>query len=146
MDFLTLDLLLRCNREYSHRELRSQNVNDSECMICTYVYSNPGCSQDDAAWALKMDKTTVAKALLALETKGYVQRVQDAADKRVKRLCVTDAGREKITALIALHDRWLSQVLTCLSASEQAQFESYCQRVLLSAQALAETQKTGGTK
>ena len=136
MDYQTLNLLFRCNKEFSHEKIRRQELSDTECMICSYIYSRENCSQDDVSVALKTDKTTVGKALMSLEKKNCVLRVQDAADKRVKRLSLTDTGREKIAALANLHNNWMEKILTCLSPEEQEQFENYCERLLAAAEQL----------
>ena len=142
MDYQTLNLLFRCNKEFSHEKIRRQELSDTECMICSYIYSHENCSQDDVSVALKTDKTTVGKALMSLEKKNCVLRLQDAADKRVKRLSLTDTGREKIAALANLHNNWLKQILTCLSQEEQEQFEHYCERLLAAAEQLTKTEET----
>ena len=142
MDFQTLNLLFRCNKEFSHEKIRRQELSDTECMICSYIYSRENCSQDDVSVALKTDKTTVGKALMSLERKNCVVRVQDVADKRVKRLSLTDTGREKIAALANLHNNWLEKILTCLSQEEQEQFEYYCERLLAAAEQLTKTEET----
>lgn len=139
MDFQILNLLFRCSKEFSHEKIRRQELSDTECMICSYIYSHENCSQDDVSVALKTDKTTVGKALMSLEKKNCVVRVQDAADKRVKRLSLTDTGREKIAELVDLHDNWLEKILTTLSQEEQEQFENYCERLLDAAEQLTKT-------
>lgn len=139
MDFQILNLLFRCSKEFSHEKIRRQELSDTECMICSYIYSHENCSQDDVSVALKTDKTTVGKALMSLEKKNCVVRVQDAADKRVKRLSLTDTGREKIAELADLHDNWLEKILTTLSQEEQEQFENYCERLLDAAEQLTKT-------
>lgn len=144
MDFKTLNLLLRCSKEFSHEKIRVRDLSDTECMLCSYIFSNAGCSQDDAATALKIDKTTVGKALSTLEKKNFVERTQDSGDLRKKRLNITGAGREKLSDLINIHNDWLSEILTCLSPQEQAQFESLCTRLLAAAQSLAGKHENGG--
>ena len=142
MDYQTLNLLFRCGKEFSHKKIRSQELSDTECMICSYIYSHENCSQDDVSVALKTDKTTVGKALASLEKKNCVVRLQDEADKRVKRLSLTAVGRDKVTALVDLHNNWLSDIMTCLTKEEQKQFENLCDRLLIAAEKLA--QKNGG--
>lgn len=142
MDYQTLNLLFRCGKEFSHEKIRLQELSDTECMICSYIHSHGNCSQDDVSVALKTDKTTVGKALASLEQKNCVARVQDTADKRIKRLSLTDTGREKVAELVGLHNRWLSEILTCLSEEEQKHFENYCERLLAAAEKL--TRNHGG--
>ena len=142
MDYQTLNLLFRCNKAFSHEKIRLQELSDTECMLCSYIYSHEGCSQDDVSVALKTDKTTVGKALASLENKACVVRRQDPADKRIKRLSLTDAGRTKIAELLDIHNDWLRAIMTCLSEEEQKQFENYCERLLAAAEKL--TQQNGG--
>ena len=138
MDYQILNLLFRCNKEFSHEKIRKQELSDTECMICSYIYSHENCSQDDVSVALKTDKTTVGKALVSLENKACVVRTQDASDKRIKRLALTDLGREKVSELIDIHDGWLRDIMTCLSEEEQKQFENYCERLLAAAEKLTD--------
>ncbi len=142
MDYQTLNLLFRCNKEFSHGKIRMQELSDTECMICSYIYSHKNCSQDDVSVALKTDKTTVGKALASLEKKSCVKRTVDTTDKRIKRLTLTDFGYEKVAELVNIHNNWLADILTCLSEKEQKQFENYCERLLIAAEKL--TQNNGG--
>ena len=138
MDYQTLNLLFRCSKEFSHEKIRSHQFSDTECMICSYIYSNENCSQDDVAAALRTDKTTVGKALASLEKKKCVLRTQDAADRRIKRLTLTGTGREKVTELLNIHNSWLHEIMGCLSEAEQEQFENCCGRLLAAAEKLSE--------
>ena len=136
MDYQTLNLLFRCSRELSHRKTRMQELSDTECMICSYIHSHENCSQDDVSVALRTDKTTVGKALASLENKKCVMRVQDACDKRVKRLSLTDTGQKKVTELMDIHNDWLREIMSCLSKDERKQFDNYCVRLLEKAEKL----------
>ena len=51
-------------------------------------------SQQDLAEKLHVSPATVANSLLSLERLGYVQRREDAADRRKKRVFITDKGRQ----------------------------------------------------
>ncbi len=136
MDYQVLNLLFRCSKEFSHEKIRRQELSDTECMICSYIYSHENCSQDEVSAALKTDKTTVGKALMSLENKSCVIRTQDDADKRIKRLTLTGNGREKVAELVDIHDGWLRNIMTCLSDEEQRQFENCCKRLLAEAEKL----------
>ena len=138
MDYQILNVLFRCSKEFSHKKIRQQALSDTECMICSYVYSHENCSQDDVSVALKTDKTTVGKALASLESKACVVRMQDEADRRIKRLSLTDVGQKKVAELVDLHNNWLRDVMSCLSSEEQKQFENYCRRLLDAAEKLTD--------
>ena len=138
MEYQILNLLFRCNKEFSHDKIRKHELTDTECMICSYIYSHTNCSQDDVSIALKADKTTVGKALHSLENKNCVVRIQDSGDKRFKRRTLTENGREKISELVDIHNNWLRSIMTCLTDDEQKQFENYCERLLAAAEKLTD--------
>ncbi|MCQ2463850.1 MAG: MarR family transcriptional regulator [Clostridia bacterium] len=137
MDYQTLNLLFRCNKEFSHGKIRMQELSDTECMICSYIYSHESCSQDDVSVALKTDKTTVGKALASLEKKKCVVRNQDTADKRFKRLSLTADGHKRVSELVDIHNNWLNEIMKCLTEEEQKNFENYCKRLLNAAEKLS---------
>ena len=143
MDYQTLNLLFRCSKEFNHRKIRLQELSDTECMICSYIYSHENCSQDDVSVALKTDKTTVGKALASLEKKSCVVRTQDTADKRIKRLKLSSAGRKKVAELLDLHNNWLARIMTCLTEEEQRHFENCCERLLAAAEDLMQNHGGG---
>ena len=136
MDYQKLNLLFRCNKEFSHEKIKLQELSDTECMICSYIYSHENCSQDDVSVALKTDKTTVGKALASLEKKNCVVRNQDTADKRFKRLSLTADGHKKVAELVDIHNNWLYEIMKCLTEEEQKNFENYCKRLLNAAENL----------
>lgn len=141
MDFRTLHLLFRYGREYGHSHIRSSGLSDTGHIICTFLYAHPECSQDDVVRATRIDKTTVAKSLRVLEAKGFVTRTQSQTDRRKNVLQITDAGRESISDILLVNEKWLEGVLACLSPDEQQQFEDYCSRLLTAAEQMSEHRK-----
>ena len=138
MDYQKLNLLFRCNKEFSHEKIKLQELSDTECMICSYIYSHKNCSQDDVSVALKTDKTTVGKALASLEKKNCVVRNQDTEDKRFKRLSLTADGHKKVSELVDIHNTWLNEIMKCLTEEEKKNFENYCDRLLTAAEKLSQ--------
>ncbi len=139
MDYHTLHLLFRCSKEFSHEKIRLKQFSSTECMICSYIYSHENCSQDEVASALRIDKTTIGKAIASLEKKNCVVRAVDGADRRIRRLKLSDTGHEKTAELVDLHNIWLREIMKCLSEEEQGNFENYCERLLASAEKLTQS-------
>ncbi len=136
MDFSILSLLIRCDRSFTHERIRSQSMSDTECMICSYVNAHNDCSQDDVANGLKMDKTTVGKAIGSLEKKIFISRRQDSKDRRRNLLRLTEAGKQKTLAVLNEQKAWLNEVFACLSAEEQRFYEECSRRLLASAEGI----------
>lgn len=130
MDFHNLNLLGKYAKEYGHSKIRHTGVSDTEHMICAFLYFHEDVSQDTIANALVLDKTTVAKALLSLEGKGYVSRMQNLDNRRKNVLSITESGKTAIADVITVYDDWLASVMSCLSEDEQDKFNEYCSRLL----------------
>lgn len=135
MNFNHLNLLFKYAKEYGHEKIRVLGMSDTGHTICTFLFGHTDVSQDDVAQALRLDRTTVARALLTLENKGFVRRRPNPENRRKNLLSLTDAGRENIAAVVGLYDRWLAKISGCLSDSEQKQFDEFCTRLLAAAKA-----------
>lgn len=130
MDYETLNLLFRINKEFSHKQTRGRLLTDTELMILSFVQANPNSSQDDAARAVKTDKTTVSKCVASLHAKRLLKRKQDTKDKRIMRLRVSPDGLKALKGMKDIHEQWLDKTLSVLSAEEREQFFGYCKRVM----------------
>ncbi|MBY7915525.1 MarR family transcriptional regulator [Vibrio fluvialis] len=58
-----------------------------------------GISQKDLAASVGMEGSTLVRLLDTLEQKGQIERQADSHDRRAKRIYLTDAGREQVSAL-----------------------------------------------
>ena len=129
MNFNQLNMLIALGREYGHAAIRDSGVSDTGHRICTFLHFHGEVSQDTVACALMLDKTTVAKAISAMEKKGLVTRAPDPRNRRRNILCITDAGRETIRDSVDIYDRWLDTVCGCLTAQEQCQLNAMHERL-----------------
>lgn len=130
MEFQELNLLFKCSKVFTHKKKFSCNLSDTECMICSYVYYHASCSQDDVSHGLRMDKTTVAKAVATLENKGYLLRHQSDTDKRCKILQITDKGVKDCTQIFDMHNKWLDDIMSVLTPEEKQSFEICCRKII----------------
>jgi len=121
MDFNQLNTLIVLGREYGHAKIRDAGVSDTGHRICTFLHFHGEVSQDTVASVLMLDKTTVAKALASMESKGFVTRAVDPRNRRKNIIRITKAGREAIQDSADIYDRWLDAVCSCLSPQEEQQ-------------------------
>ena len=109
MVFQTLHLLFKMGKEYNHQKIKDSGLSETECIICSFVISHEDCTQDDVVQAFHIDKTTIAKAMVTLEEKGFIERKQSSDDKRKKVLKLTAAGKKATLAIGDLHEKWYWQ-------------------------------------
>lgn len=90
---LTKRYITKISREgqrYAKLRLQGTNIGTSEYECLDYIRKNSGVSQEKLRSFLNIDKAAVTRMIVNLERKGYVNRLQDEKDKRVKKLFVTD--------------------------------------------------------
>ncbi|NLV51274.1 MAG: MarR family transcriptional regulator [Clostridiales bacterium] len=130
MEFDTISLLLKHAKGYGHAKIREAGVSDTEHKICTFLYFHSDTYQDMIANSLMLDKTTVAKAILSLEERGLIKRVQNPDNRRKNILNITDSGKEKISDVVGIYDEWFEKIASCLSDEEKELFHDCCMRML----------------
>lgn len=86
------------------------------------VEAEPGVEQIRLAGLLALDRTSVGRVVLALEDRGLLRRDADAADRRVKRLVLTPAGRALRRRAAPLVEAVQQDILAPLSAAERRAF------------------------
>jgi DNA-binding MarR family transcriptional regulator len=84
----------RSVQKYFAKELAQYHIGWGHFAILMSLYDQEGRNQDSLAQSKGFDKTMIAKSILRLEDGGIVYREIDPADKRIKRLYLTDKGRE----------------------------------------------------
>lgn len=130
MDLLKLSILYTCERDFIHKASGGIGMSDTEIKICAFIHVHPGCSQDNVARALLLDKTTVAKALLSLENKGIVSRKEDQQDRRRNVLNITEHGTELANKLRDRHNARLNELTADFSKEDKEKFFEYIGRIL----------------
>lgn len=130
MDFNTISLLMKYAKNYGHARIREAGVSDTEHKICTFLYFHSDAYQDMIANYLMLDKTTIAKAILSLEERGLIKRIQNPENKRKNILNITDAGKSTISDVVGIYDEWLEIISSCLSEDEKEKFQEYFKRML----------------
>lgn len=89
------------------------DIRPTHCQVLRGI--DPGGSRlTDLASAARMTKQSMSALVDHLEAAGYVQRVQDRADARVKAICLTARGRqaaEKIAEIGArIESEWAGKI------------------------------------
>ena len=91
-----------------------------------------GVRQTDLAATLTIENPSLVRLIDALERAGLVERLEDAEDRRSKRLWMTLAGRETYAKVAAIHASLADAFVQDVSAAELAVCHSVLDRVLRS--------------
>jgi len=103
---LTLGFLIgdvaRVLRRAVDRRMRHRGITRAQWMLLSRVSTEHGIIQKDLAAALELSKFAVTEPLRRLEENGWIERRDDPADGRLKRVFLTKAGGELVQHLRAI--------------------------------------------
>lgn len=92
----------------------------SEALALRHLAAEGALTQAEVATRLGLDKSTVSRLVSGLESKGWVARRPDPADRRSTRVELTPAGRTAAREVAAATSRRHDRVLAVLGEEEQA--------------------------
>ena len=91
----------RAIRWVADHELGETGLSTATYLLLRSIHDNPEMTQNELCEHTQVDKATVAKGVAKLESLGYVSRVVDSNDGRIRRLHLTDEGRRRIPSVHA---------------------------------------------
>lgn len=97
--------------------------------ILANIYRFPGLTQNELALRLLVGRSNLSMLLPELEKRGLVERRNDEADKRVRRLWLTDAGRALTEQTLAVQAGVVTDMMTILSDEECQALGDYMRRI-----------------
>jgi len=127
--------------DYGHDRIRAAGLTDTEYMICILLYNGENSSQDEISEALALNKTTVAKALTALEGRGLVGRCQNPMNKRKNNVRLLPEGYKSLSLIKGICEEWLQKITDCLTLEEINILSDISERALIEAKELRKKTK-----
>lgn len=112
----------RTVRRYADQAISAHGVSFSEYECLHFIRHNPGANQERLCAWLNVDKAAVARMVASLEAKGYLRREAGVADKRAKRLFVTEKDKEIKQVTEAAEYRFYNWLIEGLDPDELETF------------------------
>lgn len=123
-------------------KLKDKGVTGFQAKYLLAVNNEEGISQEKLAKELFVNKSNVARQIVALEEAGYVKRVPDEQDKRALRLYLTEKGKELCPYIRELNAQWRAAVCEGFTEEEKELLACLVERMVTNAQRFGEEQKT----
>lgn len=140
-----MSYLNRYGRAYIGGRLDFYGIGKGQFIFLAELFKANGVSQDEMAKFLHFDKGTTARALHKLERSGFVERRQDAKDKRVVRVYLTPKGRKFKPVLFSVLHSWSDALFQGFSEAERKEVLAYVRRMAQNALELSlESSGQGG--
>lgn len=87
-------------------------------------------SQVELGRSMGIDKASMVKWIDSLERSGFVVRVADREDRRIKRIQITAKGSKKLKAASRIREGVEDKFFTALTKSERAELERILAKIL----------------
>lgn len=87
-----IGMIARALDSISNIEFKEYDLTKGQYLYLVRICEKPGIIQEKLAEMLKVDRTTAARAIKKLEMQGFIEKKEDAVNRKIKRLFPTDKG------------------------------------------------------
>lgn len=117
-----LNDVARLMRTTFDRRVKALGLTRSQWWVLNHLFRNDGVTQSELAVLLEVEKPSLGRLLDRLEAKGWVRRVADAGDRRLRRVYLTEEVQPAIKTMRAAAAEVRREALSGLAAEEQERF------------------------
>lgn len=94
-----IGMIARALDSISNIEFKEYNLTKGQYLYLVRIYENPGIIQEKLSELIKVDRTTVARAVKKLELNGFIRKENDKHNKKIKKLYPTEKGKSIYPAI-----------------------------------------------
>lgn len=117
LGFLINDVARLVRRAFDQRA-QSCSLTRAQWQVLAYLFHNEGSNQASVAEALDVEPITLSRHIDRLEALGYVARVPDPADRRARRLHLTESVRPLLDEMKTIGNEVIDTALEGITADE----------------------------
>ena len=110
-------------------EFRHVDFAKGQYLYLVRIVENPGIIQEELSDLLKVDRSTVARSVKKLESKGLIERRSVAGNLKIKELFATDTGKKIYPFILSEHTYSEQQALTGFSKEDAQLLEDMLAKV-----------------
>jgi MarR family transcriptional regulator, transcriptional regulator for hemolysin len=128
----------RLMRTVFERRVRASGLTRAQWLVIARLHRHPGLSQSQIADLLEIEKASAGRLIDRMQAKGWLQRRDDASDRRINRLHLTPEAERLHAAIWPIAEATVDAALGDLSAKERRHLTGLMTRVKSKLQAMAE--------
>ena len=117
LGFLVNDVARLVRRAFDHRG-QTCGLTRAQWQVLAYLFHNQGSNQASVAEALDVEPITLSRHIDRLEAMGYVARVPDPADRRARRLHLTESVSPLLDQMKIIGNQVIDTALEGISPDE----------------------------
>jgi MarR family transcriptional regulator for hemolysin len=127
--YLVHDVARLFARRFNQRALLFLGLTRSQCRILGYLARHEGINQAGLADLLEIKPMTLVRQIDRMEEEGWIERRHDPADRRARRLVLTEKARPFLTRVLDLSTKVRSEAFADLSEEEGRRLIDLLRRV-----------------
>lgn len=117
----SMNIISRCQAVYRNT-CAVEGLSPCQHTLLLAVCRLSGCAQEEIARDIRLNKSTVARALAALEERGLVERKTNTTDKRELLVYPTPAAEELLPRVREVAEEWNTLLTDGIGEEELAVF------------------------
>ncbi|MCY8977818.1 MarR family winged helix-turn-helix transcriptional regulator [Bacillus atrophaeus] len=124
-----IGMIARALDSISNIEFKEYNLTKGQYLYLVRICENPGIIQEKLAEMIKVDRTTAARAIKKLEMNGFIEKMDDEHNKKIKKLFPTEKGENVFPVIKRENDHSNSVALAGFSEGEAETILHLLQRI-----------------
>ena len=110
---------------------QNSRLTRTEFMILRYVLSQKDLKcMRDVQEEFNINRSTSIEYLSSLENKGFVEKIVNENDSRIKYINVTDSGKKEYKKIVKEFERLNTELVSVLTPEETEQFSSILDKII----------------
>jgi MarR family transcriptional regulator, transcriptional regulator for hemolysin len=127
--FLVHDVARLFGRRFNQRAVVVLGLTRAQCRVLGYLARNEGVNQAGLADLLEIKPMTLVRQIDRMEEDGWIERRPDPADRRARRLVLTEKARPILARILGLSNEIRGEAFAGLSTREGQQLIELLGRV-----------------
>jgi DNA-binding MarR family transcriptional regulator len=127
-------------------EFKQLDLARRQYLYVVRISEHPGIISEQLSNLIKVDRTTIARAVKKLESNGFIERRSDPTNKKIKRLYPTQKGKDAYDFIIRENQYSNNEALKGFSKEEAQQVHDYLVRIRENIDGDWELVKRGGKR
>lgn len=115
-------ILFRQLNLFMSHELNDTEITASEILYLASLYAKDGVTQDELSEEYTVDRAATTRSIQALEKKGFIRRETDTADRRAKRVYLTEKAYAYEELIRAAQMKWANALFQDMDEEQTAVF------------------------
>lgn len=136
-----LNNISRSQAIYRHGRIPADDLMPGHYSFVLAICHSPGCSQEELARELCINKSTVTRNLGYLEERGYIVRSPLPGDRRQASVCPTEKMLAVLPEVKGASKEWMALLSEGISEEELAVFDAVLSRMERRAREIIERQE-----